>query len=217
MALVATTLGAACSATATKIVVASATSIAKGYQIKIDGEIMIVSKAYVAGSTTVPVLRGQDGGNVFAHPITSAVYHGAVSDSEWSSQAPQTSTNFPIAGKAATYTSYSASGAITLPTPGSDAFAVLNAVSTTVLEMTVALPSKAQDGCRLTIASRNGTGAHTITFAGRLNGAGSGNYTIYTFPASTNMIEVVALDEFWYVKSAPAWTGTVTLLVGGIS
>jgi hypothetical protein len=217
MALVATTLSSACAASDNFIVVASATSIAAGVQVKVDGEIMFVTRAYVLGSTTVPVLRGQNGGQPVAHPATCAVYHGLPSDPEWGSQAAQTDTEFPIAGKAETYTSYSASGAIALPAPGSDAIAVLNAVSTTILAMTVALPSKAQDGCRLLIASRNGTGAHTITFAGRLNGAGSGNYTVFTFPANPVMIECIALDEFWYVVTSPAWTGTVTLLVGGIA
>lgn len=217
MALVATTLASACAASDRSIVVASATSIAAGVQVKIDDEIMVVTREYVNASTTVPVLRGQNGGIPTAHPITAAVYHGAVSDSEWGGQAGQTVVNFPYAGRAERYTSYSASGAITLPDPGSDGVAVLNAVSTTVLAMTVALPSKAQDGCRLRIASRNGTGAHTITLAGRLNGAGSGNYTVFTFPASPVMIELIALDEFWYVVTSPAWTGTVTLLVGGIA
>ena len=217
MSLVATTLSAECSATQSFIVVASATSIAAGVQVKIDDEIMIVTKGYVLASTTVPVLRGRNGSAPILHPVTSAVYHGVASDTEWGGQAAQTVVNFPYAGKAERFTSYSASGAITLPDPGSDGVAVLNAVSTTVLAMTVALPTKAMDGCRLRIASRNGTGAHTITLAGRLNGAGSGNYTVFTFPANPVMIELIALDEFWYVVTSPAWTGTVALLVGGIA
>jgi hypothetical protein len=217
MALVATTLSSACSASDNFIVVASATSIAPGVIVKIDEEMMKVTNAYVLASTTVPVLRAQDGGVAVAHPVTAAVYHGLASDTEWGAQAPQTNVNYPIAGKAARYQSYSASGAIDLPEPGTDALRVLNAVSTTILAMTVALPTKAMDGTKLKIASRNGTGAHTITFAGRLNGAGSGNYTVFTFPANPVMIELTALDEFWYVTCGPAWTGTVTLLTGGIA
>lgn len=216
MALVETTLGAACAATDASITVASATSVAAGVIIRCDDELMQVAKSYVLASTTVPVLRGRQGTVPTAHPSGAAVEHGLASDAEWGSAAAQISTQFPFV-KAARQLSYSASGAITLPSPGADMTAVLNASSTTVLAMTVALPSKAMDGSKLRILSRNGTGAHTITFAGRLNGAGSGNYTVFTFPANPVMIEVVAYDSFWYVTTCPAWTGTVTLLVGGIA
>jgi len=215
MALAETTLSAACTADQAFIVVTSATSVAAGNIVLIDGEQMKVTRAYVTASTTVPVLRAQGGTLGFAHPSGAAVEHGVASD--FGTQAAQTDVNFPIAGKAIDIRSYSADGAIDLPSPGSNRIALLNAVSTTVLAMTVALPTKDMDGCELLIASRNGTGAHTITFAGRLNGAPSGNYTIYTFPAGPNLIRCVAIDSFWYVASAPAWTGTVTLLVGGVS
>jgi hypothetical protein len=216
MALVATTLASACAASDGFIVVASATSIAAGVQVKVDDEIMMVTRAYVLASTTVPVLRGQGGTYAVAHPVTASVFHGLPSETDWSPQAAQTEVGFPLAGKARIRTSYSASGAITLPAPGSDGIAILNAVSTTILAMTVAVPTKAMDGCRLTIASQNGTGAHTITVSGGMNGAGS-SYDVFTFPAGPVMIELEALDEFWYIKAAPAFTGTVTLLTGGIA
>ena len=57
MALVSTTLGGACTVTDTSLLVASATSVAAGRYLRIDGETMIVTKAYVVASTTVPVLR----------------------------------------------------------------------------------------------------------------------------------------------------------------
>ena len=217
MALTNTTLSSACAEGDSSIVVASATSIAAGVKIRIDQEDMKVTPAYVLASTTVPVLRGQGGTFAQAHPVTAPVNHALPSDPEWGSQAAQTTANYPIAGRALVQQSYSASGAITLPDPGSDGFAILNAVSTTILAMTVASPTTAQTGCRLKIASRNGTGAHTITFANRLNGAGSGNYTVFTFPANPVMIEVTALNGAWYVTAGPAWTGTVTLLTGGIA
>lgn len=217
MALTSTTLSSECSPGASSIVVASATSIAAGVQIKIDQEIMKVTPAYVLASTTVPVLRGQGGTYAELHPATAPVVHGLPSDTSWGTQGPQTNVNYPIAGKAQTIVSYSASDAISLPAPGTDTFAILNAVSTTVLEMTVASPTAAQTGSKLKIASRNGTGAHTITFAARLNGAGSGNYTVFTFPANPVMVEFTALNGAWYVTAGPAWTGTVTLLTGGIA
>lgn len=214
MSLVETTLSSACAAGDSKIVVASATSIAPGRIVLVDDEQMQVTRAYVNASTTVPVLRAQGGTAAVAHPSGAAVEHGEAAD--FGSQAVQTDVQFPIAGKARTRTSYSADGAIALPSPGSDAFAILNAVSTTVLAMTVAAPTKDMDGCRLTIASRNGTGAHTITISGGVNGAGS-SYDVFTFPAGPVMIELVALDSVWYTPTHPAWTGTVTLLVGGIA
>lgn len=215
MALTETTLSSACAAGDKSIVVASATGFAAGYLVRMDQEIAQVSKAYVSG-TTIPLMRGQGGTYANAHPVTCAVQVGAASDTDWGAQAAQTNVQFPIAGKARTTTSYSASGAIALPDPGSDSFAILNAVSTTVLAMTLAAPTRAMDGTVLRIASRNGTGAHTITIEGGLNGAGSG-YDVFTFPAGPVMLELVALDLFWYTPTHPAFTGTVTLLVGGIA
>lgn len=214
MALVETTLSSACAAGDSKIVVASATSIAAGRIVLVDDEQMVVTRAYVNASTTVPVLRAQDGTAAVAHPSGAAVEHGDASD--FGSQAAQTEVQFPLAGRALTRTSYSASGAIALPSPGSDAFAILNASGSAVLAMTLAVPTKVMDGCRLMIASRNGTGAHTITIESGINGAGS-SYDVFTFPAGPVMIELVALDSFWYTSAHPAITGTVTLLTGGIA
>ena len=68
MALATTTLSTALTGEGplaeTSIVVASATSLAAGRIIRmggIGGERMLVAKAYIVGSTTVPVLRGWDG------------------------------------------------------------------------------------------------------------------------------------------------------------
>ena len=216
MALVETTLGAACSASANSIVVSSATSMAAGVRILIDGEVMYSTRAYETASTTVPVLRAQEGTEGVAHPVTAAVEFGAKDDSGWGSQGAQSVAQFLQAGRPQDIRSYSATGAIDLPDPGTDRFAILNAVSTTILAMTVAVPTKAMDGCRLTIASRNGTGAHTVTVASGFNGQGS-SYDVFTFPAGPVMIELVALDSLWYTTTHPAWTGTVTLLVGGIA
>lgn len=215
MALVETTLGAACAATDASITVASATSVAAGVIIRCDDELMQVAKSYVLASTTVPVLRGRQGTVPTAHPSGAAVEHGVASDAEWGSAAAQISTQFPFV-KAVRQLSYSASGAITLPSPGSDGIAVLNASGSTALAMTLAVPTKAMDGCKLKILSRNGTGAHTIEVASGVNGAG-GSYDIFTFPAGPVMIELTAFDSLWYTSTHPAWTGTVTLLVGGIA
>lgn len=221
MALVATTLSSECAADASSIVVASATGFAAGYLIRIDGEMMEVPKTYVSG-TTIPVQRGQDGGVPVLHPSGAAVYVGSAAD--WGAQAPQTLTNFPIAGWARTFRSYSADGEIAMPEPGSDRIAVLNASGSTVLTMTIPVPTKDMDGCRLTVLSQNGTGAHVIyigavagaTSGTGLNGAGT-NYDRFTFPAGPVAIDLFAYDSAWYTATHPAYTGTVTLLVGGIA
>ena len=215
MALTETTLSAAFSkATDKNIVVSSATGFSAGYIVRIDDELMQVAKSYVSG-TTIPVLPAIGGTAPTDHPSGAAVEVGAASDSEWGSSAAQIPTQFPFV-KALRQLSYSASGAITLPDPGSDGIAVLNASGSTVLAMTLAVPTKAMDGCKLKILSRNGTGAHTIDVSGGINGAGS-SYNLFTFPAGPVMIELTAFDSVWYTPTHPAWTGTVTLLVGGIA
>lgn len=220
MALTKTTLAAACTDSDNQITLTAATNMVAGMLIRVDGEFMVATRAYTTpGAVIVPVNRSEQGTYSFAHPVTCTVVYGLPSDPEWGAAAintPQTDVQYPIAAKGETYTSYSASGAIALPYPGSNLMVALNAVSTTALAMTVAAPLKSMDGSRLLIASRNGTGAHTITFSGGLNGAGT-SYDVFTFPAGPVMIEVVALNEAWYVAVAPAITGTVTLLTGGIA
>ncbi|HMF58851.1 MAG TPA: hypothetical protein VK595_00685, partial [Vicinamibacterales bacterium] len=70
MALVRTTLAAACLAGDTSITVASATGITQGYFLRIDQEDMRVASNYVSG-VSIPVIRGQAGTLVQAHAITA--------------------------------------------------------------------------------------------------------------------------------------------------
>lgn len=214
MALTETTLSSAFTKGEKNIVVASATGFSAGYIIRIDDELMQVAKSYVSGAT-IPILAAVGGTAPTDHPSGAAVEVGAASDADWGDSAAQISTQFPFV-KAVRQVSYSASGAITLPAPGSDGIAVLNASGSTVLAMTLAAPTKAMDGSKLKILSRNGTGAHTITVTSGINGAGS-SYDVFTFPAGPVMIELTAFDSVWYTSTHPAWTGTVTLLVGGIA
>ena len=82
MALTETTLSTAKAAVDRKIVVASASGFAKGYRVRIDDEILLVDQSYDGSSTTIPVIPGQDGTAVEAHPVTAAVEVGAGTDSE---------------------------------------------------------------------------------------------------------------------------------------
>ncbi len=204
MALVRTTLSSACAAADSSIVVASATGFTAGYLIRIDQENMRVGGAYVSG-TTIPVIRGQDGTIVQAHVVTASVVCGTASD--WSTPTAQTHVQYPIAGRARTLTSYTADGAIALPTPGADAMAVLN--STVALAMTLATPTKDMDGCFLWIVG-NGKAAHVVTPATALNDAGSNFDTAITFASGGRQVcALLAMNEFWSLAPSVA-AGTLT-------
>lgn len=220
MAFATTSLSSAVAIVDKSIVVASATSMAPGRIIRIDNELMEVASTYVSG-TTVPVIKGIGGTAVEAHPASAEVLHGLGSD--FGAPAPQTSALYTY-HPARIINSYSASGEIALPPVGTHGYAVLNAASTTVLTMTLPVPTADMDGTRLTILSRNGTGAHIIyigaaagaTSGTGLNGAGS-NYDAFTFPAGPVALELFVYNEAWYTTAHPAITGTVTLLTGGIA
>lgn len=214
MALVRTTLSSACAASDSSIKVASATSIAPGVQIRIDDENMFVTKGYVLGSTTVPVVRGRNGSSAVAHPTTAGVVHGLPSDSEWNVQSTDVPVQFPLAGRARRTMSYSAAGAITLPLPGEDMVAVLN--GTSVLAMTIAAPGKALEGCELTIVG-NGAAAHTLTFAGGLSGAGT-SYDVTTVNASApTASKYIASNSLWIQYVGVPLAGTVTNITNTVA
>ncbi len=194
MALSQTTLSGAMLIGDSRIAVAAATGFAPGVKVRIDGEMFQVTKGYVAGDLVVPVLRGQEATVAAAHPSGAKVLVGAASDLGWGTQPAGATSAYPVAGRAVETLSYSASGAITLPSPGADMIAYLN--GTSVLAMTVADPGKALDGSRLSIRS-NGVAAHTLTFASGLSGAG-GSYDVITVNATAPAaFEFVAVNGFW--------------------
>lgn len=214
MALTRTTLSAACAVDATSITVAAAGTLAVGMQIRIDGEDLIVTKGYVAASTSVPVLRGQNGTVSQAHPATAGVVYGSVSDSEWGTQPAGIPIQFPLAGRRVICESYSASGAITLPPPGADLRVILN--GTAALAMTVAAPGKALDFCQLTIIA-NGAAAHTVTFTGGLSGAGT-SYDVWTSNATApSGVEAFAANSLWISPTRPGMGGTLTNIIGTLA
>ncbi len=212
MALATTTLSSAVALTDTTIVVASATSMAAGRYILVDQEVMKVVSSYVSG-TLVPVLRGQDGTPTAAHKITAAVTHGAASD--FALPAAQTAVTYPVADRAVVVTSITAAtSTLTLPTAGTDMRVVINLA--TAIALTVPVPTKDMDGTVLWIVSST-VAAHVVTFTGGLGGVGSG-YTALTAATGAQMcIQVIACNATWNIPSAPAWTGTVTKVTGGIA
>lgn len=214
MALTQTTLSSACAVGDTTIVVASATGFAADQPIRIDGETMKVSHVYTAGTTNVPVIRGQNGTVATAHPTSAKVLTGASSDSQWGGVAAGTIVQYPLAGRALQTLSYSASGAITLPDPGADMLAILN--GTSVLAMTIADPAKSLDGSVLTI-SANGIAAHTLTFASGLSGAG-GSYDVVTINASAPVtLRFIAQNGLWQEFVQTPMAGAVTNITATVS
>jgi hypothetical protein len=203
MALATTTLSSAVAVTDNSIVVASAASIAVGRIIIVDGEQMQVQKAWSSG-TTIPVTRGIGGTVTAAHPITSNVTHGDAAD--FTAPGPGNSPiNWPNV-RSRVVKSYTADGAITLPTDGTDMVALLN--GTTQWDMTLAAPTKDLDGCVLTIIG-NGKAAHTVTITAGIGNAGSG-YTVLTFDTGGQCcVNLMAANGVWVPLPSPM-SGTLT-------
>jgi len=210
MALVKTTLGAACAIGDKSIVVASATTVAAGRYFRVDQEDMLVTKEYVSG-TTVPVLRAQNGTEQVAHVITANAIHGLATD--FDAPGAQTSTTYPTQ-RPTIITSVTATGTLVHAPAGCDHRVILN--GTSVITLTVPVPTLDMDGAMLVIVS-NGAAAHVPTFTGGLGGAGS-NYDAITNNATGKMALVVfAANETWQIPQAPALTGTVTNITGGVA
>jgi hypothetical protein len=213
MALARTTLSAAVAAADTSIVVASATGFAAGNPVRVDAELLKVTKGYVAGNTTVPVLRGQDGTAVVAHAKTAGVIVGTAA--EFATPAPQTTVTYPLAGRARTIINVSVTSTLTLPAAGTDLLVVLN--GTTVIALTVPVPTKDMDGTVLWIAS-DGAAAHTVTFTGGLSGA-STSYDVVTVNATAPVLlgPIMAVNSLWQMAVAVPLAGTVTNLTATVA
>lgn len=210
MSLTTTTLASAAAASDTSLTVSSATGFAAGNRIVVDGENFTVTNSYVSG-TSIPVLRGQNGTVVSAHVASANVTTGLASD--FANAGPQQNVTYPTAGRVRTLTSYTAAGAITLPTPGCDAVAVINGTST--IAMTLAAPTKDMDGSILTVIG-NGKSSSTVTAAGGFGLASTG-YTAITLPSGAqSSVQVMACNAAW-VLLAPPWSGTTTAIVNAIA
>ena len=203
MALATTTLSSAVVVTDTSIVVASATSVAAGRIVLVDGEFMQVTQDYVSG-TTVNVVRGQNGTVTAAHAASANVTHGAAAD-----------FTVPSAGTANlkpgvipfTTTSYSAAGAIAF---GEAQWTTALINGTGALAMTLANPDSSQDGLILAIVA-NGKAAHTVTYTAGLGDAGSG-YDVGTFDGSGQCCMLLtAANSIWVPLPSPM-SGTLTAI-----
>jgi hypothetical protein len=200
MALATTTLSSAVGLNDTFIVVASATSVAGGRYVRVDGEFMQVAKSYVTG-TTVPVLRGVDGTATATHKASANVVHGLVTDFANPPAGLELGQIDPITPAIPIF-SYSAAGAIT-PVQG---FHIIN--GTGALAMTLANPTADQDGQLMWIGS-NGKAAHTVTYAAGYGNVGA-TADVMTFNATQQQAYLaIALNGFWCLVNMVAGAATV--------
>lgn len=191
MALTTTTNSSAITATDQQVVVASATGFSAGKTVKVNAEFMQVRKDYASG-TTIPVIRGLGGTLPQAHGVTSNVTVGDGSD--FANPSAQGAVPYPMFGRTREIKAYGAAGAITLPTPGNDMVAIIN--GTNALAMTVANPTKDQDGDILIITG-NGKAAHTVTYTAGVGNGGSG-YDVFTFASgANNTVMLIAANAIW--------------------
>lgn len=214
-ALTTTTLSGAIGADDTLIKVASGTSFGKGKYLRIDDEFLVqTADADSASTTLIPVMRGCNGSVAKAHVTTANVVMGPGSD--FTGDSVTTSLGYPLAGRQRRVVNYDATGAIALPSPGTDVVAVL--IGTSALAMTVAAPSKDMDGCKLTIFG-NAKSASTITFDGSVGLANAGaSYNVITLQTAGNVgVEVMAINGFWNIAAAPAITGTTTAIGAAVA
>lgn len=200
MALTTTTLSGAITVNDTSIVVASATGFAAGNIIKIDGEYLKVIATYTSG-TTIGVLRGQNGTTTAAHVTGVNVITGLASD--FAQPTAQSYTTDPQI-MTLTRNSYTASGPLSFGT-ASVTISTIN--GTSVCAMTLANPTKDQDG-QILIVQSNGAAAHTITYSAGFGGAG-GSYDVLTANGTgTAPVMMIACNALWQLF--PGVTGTLT-------
>ncbi len=206
MSLTTTTTSAAVGALDNFVNLTSVSGLVGGMFAKIDEEFVKIAYSATAIANPVQVTRAQNGTAQIAHVSGANAVYGAGSD--FANPNSTMVTPYALSGRRRKVLSYSASGAIDLPTAGEDVVAVLN--GTTILNMTVAAPTKDMDGSKLLIAA-NGAAAHKITFTGGLSGAGS-NYLVATINATAPVVLEVAMaiNGLWNAIVAVPLAGTVT-------
>ena len=194
MALANTTLGAACALTDKQLTVASATSLAAGLFGTVDGEWVQITKGYTVGSTTVPVLRAQEGTAQIAHP-TGAQISWYLLPSDFPAESPGTVIPSPLAGRAREVYSVTASAAWTPKAGNQDELVILN--GTSVIALTIVNPTQDQTGKRVTFVG-NGKAAHTITYTTTGFGNIGATADVLTFHATMAQgCEMMAVGGFW--------------------
>jgi hypothetical protein len=212
MALTTTTLASACAITDRNVVVTAATGFVVGYKLRVNDEEMEVDRAYDGTSTTVPVLRGRGGSAQSAHVAKSSVTVGVGTD--WSNPAAGSFATSYARVRPVQITTVSATGTLVHAPQGCDHRVIL--AGTSAITLTIPVPTRDMEGSTLMIVS-DGAGAHVPTFTGGLGGAGT-SYDAITNNATGRMaLLVIAAGGYWSIPQAPALTGTVTNITGGVA
>jgi hypothetical protein len=194
----------------TTVLLASVSDVALGNLIRIEDEFMrIMPPLSTAATTPQLVLRGQEGTAQVAHPSGAKVLLGANPSNlvagDWGNPSAQQAA--PVINpliRVRRRLSYAAAGAITLPNVGEDMEAEI--LGTNALAMTLANPTKLQDGDTLRIKS-DGKAAHTVTYSAGL-GNGGASFDVATFPSGLQTsIILVAQGGFWIPTSFTGATG----------
>lgn len=200
MAITSTTLASACGANDQFIKVTSATGTAIGQIWRVESEYMIQTALAATGtSTTIPVARrGYNASTVQAHAILAPVANFLPSDmpgaqpNQWVNPAVFESQ----------ISSIGANGAIAIPTANQTLFVD----KATAAALTLAAPSAASDGVRLTIFSTTAA-AHTVTYdAGFYADTTSSDVATFAAKAGASMT-IMAYKGAWGVISL----GNVTI------
>jgi len=171
MAAIATTLGAPCAVSDTKITVASATGFAVGNVVLVENELM--NQSAPAAGLVVPVRRGLDGTVQGAHATGAFVASGLGTD--FPGPAPGQEVVYSPAApdgmqQGWNYFTYSAAGAI----PVVSGVHTINGSGATA--MTIGAPTVAQEGAELTVISKN-LHANTLVATPAYLGAAGGTAT----------------------------------------
>jgi hypothetical protein len=211
MALANTTLAAAATITDKQITVASATSIAVGLLAYVDGEFMQVTKGYVAGSVSVPVLRGQEGTSQIAHATGAQISFFRLS-SDLATPGATLDVSSPLAGRGRYASSVTASAAWAPQAGNQDEYVELN--GTSVIALTLVSPTRDQSGKIVTFAG-NGKAAHTLTYTTTGFGDVGANADLITFGTTqAQCFQMLACGGFWLIVGGFA---TATANVSGPS
>lgn len=172
------------------------------YRMQIDGEFMYVVEMIDATTARVRS-RGADGTVAVPHDKLAAVAMGAPADFN---TYPYGADN-PRPPYADDIASYGEDGAIAVPNKNTTVFLT----KATAGAYTLAAPTLAQDGVRLTIASKTDA-AHVITATGLVADGATGSpedvITLAAFKGAGCVL--VAGGGLWHVVSGAAATATVT-------
>jgi len=209
MALTATSLAAACSASDTQLAITSTSSgfpvVGSNHEnqlMQIDGEYCYITGVPASGYVTVRG-RGSEGTAAVAHDVLAPVLTSATL-TDW--------PNVPAGGvtlrppNVDDIVTIGQNGAITVPTKNTT---FLLTKATALASTTLGAPSKAQNGLRLTFTSQTAA-AHVITATTLVGDAVSGSpHTTCTFAAYIGAtMTLIADNGIWNLASSTGVTVT---------